>query len=156
MARWFLSGVAGTVAWFAGILIFFGPAQLLLTDAKLQSAKMIDAFTAEPLPRIAEAPWILPVGLLVVNLCVAAAYRLVRSALAGSAWSRGAKFGLLLWLVAIPWFEFYLPFNVLHEPLPLVLLEGVCWFLTLQLVGHVVARTGGAAAAPPDCHRAPA
>ena len=143
MTRWLLGGLAGAVAWFAGIAIFFGPAQAILTNPELQSGKMLGAFTGEPLPRVAETPWVLPVGLLVVNLCVALAYRLVRSSLSGSVWARGRKFGLLLWLVAIPWFEFYLPFNVLHEPLPLVLLEGVCWFLTLQLVGHAIAWTAG-------------
>ena len=40
--------------------------------------------------------------------------------------------------MAIPWFEFYLPFNVMREPLPLVALELVCWFLVLQLVGTTV------------------
>lgn len=143
MKRWLSSAAAGTVAWFAGIAIFFGPAQLLLTSPHLQSAKMIGAFTEPPLPHIVEAPWIFPLGLFLVNLCVAAAYRLVRSSLNGSVWARGRKFGLLLWLVAIPWFEFYLPFNVLREPLPLVFLELACWFLTLQLVGHAVAWAGG-------------
>lgn len=63
----------------------------------------------------------------------------MRGAFGGSIWARGRTFGLVIWLAAIPWFEFYLPFNVLREPLLLALLEGACWLLTLQLVGLAVA-----------------
>jgi len=34
----------------------------------------------------------------------------------------------------IPWFEFYLPYNVMNEPLSLVLLEGLLWLLTIVTV----------------------
>ena len=41
----------------------------------------------------------------------------------------------------VPWFEFYLPWNVMREPAPLVLLEMACWlgvrlgYLAMYLAG---------------------
>jgi hypothetical protein len=37
------------------------------------------------------------------------------------------------------WFEFYLPWNVLHEPAPLVALELVLWLGVMLLVGIAIA-----------------
>lgn len=38
-----------------------------------------------------------------------------------------------------PWFEFYLPWNVLREPAPLVVLELACWLGVMLLVGTAIA-----------------
>ena len=35
----------------------------------------------------------------------------------------------------VPWFEFYLPWNVMREPFDLVLVEAVCWLVVLLAVG---------------------
>ena len=54
-------------------------------------------------------------------------------------WKRGLRFGIVSWVLMAPWFEFYLPWNVLHEPAPLVLLELVCWAGVLLIVGLAIA-----------------
>jgi len=133
------AGAAGGVAWLAGIAVFFGPAQRILTDPSRQSAKFLAAFTEPPLPRQAESPWLVPAGLLAVGVALGLAYHLQAGAGSGSVWRRGRRFGLLAWLVAMPWFEFYLPFNVMREPAALVVLELFCWFLVLQIVGWTIA-----------------
>ena len=39
----------------------------------------------------------------------------------------------------VPWFEFYLPWNVLLEPFPLVALELICWAAVLLVVALTIA-----------------
>lgn len=133
------AGTAAAFAWCVGIVVVFGPAQALLADPERQSAKFLAAFSEPPLPRMAEQPVVLPIGLLVVGLAHALAYRWVGRTLPGPGWRRGLAFGVLAWALMVPWFEFYLPWNVLREPLPLVLLEAACWFLVLLGVGLTTA-----------------
>jgi hypothetical protein len=85
-----------------------------------------------------EAMWIVSLGLCVIGLGFGLAYHIVASALPPRLAASGRAFGLLLWLIAIPWFEFYLPWNVLREPTSMALLELACWFVTMQLVGHAI------------------
>lgn len=137
--RGLLAGAAGGIAWFAGIMVVFGIVQGILTDPTLQSAKFIAAFAEPPLPRQAEWPGLLPIGLLVIGALVGLAYHLLAAGGAGSRWRRGSRFGFAAWLIAMPWFEFYLPFNVMREPPALVALELVCWFVVFQAVGVTIA-----------------
>lgn len=140
-----LAGLAGGVTWFVTIMLFFGPAQIILADEELQSAKMLAAFTQEPLPRAADAPWILIVGLLTIGTLWGLVYTwLVHS---GGLWrdagwlKRGLRFGVTGWVLMVPWFAFYLPWNVLREPPLLVALEMVCWAGVLLSVGMTIAGT---------------
>lgn len=53
--------------------------------------------------------------------------------------------GCTHWALVTPWFEFYLPYNVMHEPLALVMLEGCLWLgvaLTLGLFVSAVVNLG--------------
>jgi hypothetical protein len=137
-----IAGAAGGVAWLIGIMIFFGPAQIILTDPEWQSEKMLAAFTGEPLPRAAEAPWILPIGLLVISVMWGWVYvHLSREwARSGVAWwKRGIRFALVAWVLLVPWFAFFLPWNVLREPAGLVLLEMMCWAGVMLCVGITIA-----------------
>jgi hypothetical protein len=134
-----LAGLAGGVAWMVGVIVIFGPAQKILTDPTRQSAKFLAVWTQEPVPRNVEAPWILPAGLLVLGMCLGLAYHASLPAWRGSPWARGRRFGFIAWLIAMPWFEFYLPFNVMREPFSLVLVELVCWWLVFQLIGAAIA-----------------
>jgi hypothetical protein len=137
--RVIVAGIAAAAAWWAGIVVVFGPAQAVLADPQRQSAKFLAAFAEPPLPRMADSPWALPLGLLVIGLIHALAYRWLGSRLSGPAWRRGLAFGLLAWALMVPWFEFYLPWNVMREPWPLVLLETLCWMIVLLFVGVVIA-----------------
>jgi hypothetical protein len=132
--RLLIAGLAAAVAWLAGLQVFFGPAQRILTDPGLQSPKFLAAFAREPFPRMAEA-WVLPAGLLVIGLIHATAYAWLAPRLDGPPWRRGLAFGALAWALMVPWFEFYLPWNVMREPFPLVMLEAACWAGVLLLVG---------------------
>jgi hypothetical protein len=140
VTRILLAGVAGAIAWLLATLAVFGPAQRILTDPRLQSAKFLAAFAdAAAPPRAADAPWIVPAGILLVSCGFALAYALVHPALGATRLRRGATFGFVAWLLMAPWFEFYLPWNVMLEPWPLVLLELLCWFLVLQVAGQAIA-----------------
>jgi len=141
--RWrrvLLAGLSGGIVWLLAMLALFGPAQRLLTDPRLQSAKFIAAF-ADPVapPRAATAPWIIPAGVVIIATGFALAYGLVHPALGATRIRRGILFGFVAWLLMVPWFEFYLPWNVMLEPWPLVLLELFCWFLVLQLTAQAIA-----------------
>lgn len=142
--RVILAGVAAAVAWWLGMLLFFGPAQAILASPRFQSAKFLGAFGGSPPPRMAESPLVLPLGLLVIGLVFAGVYAWLAPRLPGGRLRRGAAFGLVAWLLMVPWFEFYLPWNVMREPFPLVLLEMACWFGVMQLVGVAVALAYGA------------
>lgn len=134
-----LGGIAGAVAWYAGMLIFFGPAQAILANPEYQSEKFLRVFMEiQPYPHTSGSPWVLFIGLLIIATLYSFAFKLLWEKLPFNRWKRGAFFGLISWLLMTPWFEFYLPWNVMHEPFPLVMLEGVLWFLVLQLVGITI------------------
>jgi hypothetical protein len=140
-----LAGLAAALAWLLGIQIVFGPAQALLADPSRQSAKFLAAFSEEPLPRMAEMPWALPAGILVIGMIFAAVYSWLEPKLGGPTWRKGIAFGIAAWALMVPWFEFYLPWNVLREPFALVLVECACWLLVLILVGLAAALAYAAA-----------
>lgn len=140
--RIIVAGIAGGLAWFVGLLIFFGPAQSILSNPNLQSAKFLAVFTEiQPLPRAATHPWVLFAGLAIIGLIYSLVFAALRKGLPGEGWRKGVVFGLIAWALMVPWFEFYLPWNVMHEPLSLVLLEALLWALVLQLVGIAIAAT---------------
>lgn len=139
------AGVAGGLAWLLGITVFFGPAQAILADPTLQSAKFLRVFTEiEPLPRAATVPWLLFLALPIIGVIHATVFAVLRDGLPGRGWRKGVTFGLVAWALMVPWFEFYLPYNVMHEPFLLVLLEALLWALVLQLVGIAIALVYGA------------
>lgn len=142
-----VGGIVAAVAWWIGVVVVFGPAQIILADPERQSAKFLAAFSEPPLPRIVEQPAAFFGGLLLVGLAQAATYAWLSPRLPGSIWRKGATFGVIAWALMVPWFELYLPWNVMHEPLPLVLLEAACWLVVLLGVGlataQVVDRLGG-------------
>lgn len=123
------------------MVAFFGPAQAVLADPNRQSAKFLAVMgQIEPLPRVAEAPWILFAGLIGIACVYGAVYHFVRHTFGRMRWWRkGLGFGAVAWALMVPWFEFYLPWNVMHEPAPLVLLEGVLWLAVLLTVGLAIA-----------------
>ena len=142
-ARFPLAVLASTVGWMVGMSIAFVPAQAILTDPSRQSAKMLAVFsTLEPLPRIG-TPDRMIVLVAVVSVFLVLGYRLSRPDPSQSWWRRGLRFGTLAWLLMVPWFELYLPWNVLHEPMPLVVLEAACWWITLTCSGLGIAIAHG-------------
>jgi hypothetical protein len=87
---------------------------------------------------VAAAPWILPLGVLCIAVVHAAVYGCIREGLRGRGIVRGLKFGAVAWALMAPWFEFYLPWNAMHEPPLLVALELLCWLLVLLATGAAI------------------
>lgn len=146
------------------MMLLFGPAQAILAAPAYQSEKFLIIFgQLEPLPRTSTAPWILAAGLFAMGLVYGVVYHFVRGAFAGKPWwTRGLRFGAVAWALMVPWFEFYLPWNVMHEPFALVLLEMALWLGVLLIVGITIAAvyewrmsTQDLDAIPPDRHREP-
>lgn len=128
--------------WWIGILIFFvfSGAQQYLGNPEYQSEKFIEVFAVmEPLPRMTENPYFIWVGMFIIGLFPAGVFLYLNNILQGKWWQKGLKYGLIHWALITPWFEFYLPYNVMHEPLPLVILESVLWLLVALFLGLMMA-----------------
>ncbi len=134
MLRYILAGLAAGFTMLAASLATFGPAQAVLADPALQSAKFLDAFNGDPPPRAASSPLIYPLGFIGLGFVHALAFQLLYRGLPRNWVAAGLTYGVAAWLIAYFWFEYYLPWNVMLEPLPLVLLELVCW-LAVMLAG---------------------
>ena len=131
--------LAAAVGWFVGFMLSFTPAQAILANPAHQSAKFLAVFfSIPPTPRIA-SPQAFALLVLGLGIVLATAYRFSRPDATTPRWRRGVRFGALAWLLWVPWFELYLPWNVLHEPMPLVLLEAACWWVTLTCSGLAMA-----------------
>lgn len=138
-----VTGLAGGVAWIAGMVLFFGPAQAILADPELQSAKFYGVM-ADPVhpPRMVESFWIVPAGLMVLGFIYAMVFTIIERGLPGrSTTARGLGFGVVAWALAFTWFEFYLPWNVMREPAALVALELACWLGTMLVLGMAISWT---------------
>lgn len=132
-----LCTLSGTL-WYLCFMLFFvwSGAQSILANPAYQSAKFLGVFTdIEPLPRMYGDTYLLLKGAYLISLLWAILFLLLQTRFSGGWLSKGARFGTLLWVVMVPWFEFYLPYNVMHEPLPLVLFEALLWLCTLISTG---------------------
>lgn len=125
------------VIWFFALNLFFvwSGAQSVLANPAYQSAKFLKAFTAEPLPRAAESFFVVLAGFWGVGAIAGAVFVWLNDKLNYGWLKKGVAFGLIQWALMIPWFEFYLPFNVMLEPLSLVLLEMFLWLGVTLTVG---------------------
>lgn len=137
------SAIAGAVAWWIGLMTIFGAAQGVLAHPALQSAKLNAVYSLEPPPRIAVDAWLLPAGIFLVALVHAITFAYIRGSLPDDPIKRGLAFGAVSWALMVPWFEFYLPWNLMLEPTALVLLEMLCWAGVLVLVGLAISLAFG-------------
>lgn len=145
------AGLAGGAGWWIGFQALFMPAQAILADPGRQSAKFLTVFlTLPPPPKTSVIPWLLPVAFLVFGLIQAGVFHAIRPVLPRRTWLAGLAFGAIAWALCFPWFEFYLPWNVMAEPAALVGLELVLWAGTMAVAGLAIAlayETGGRRAA---------
>lgn len=125
----------GVVWYFAFNLCFvWSGAQGILGDPALQSSKFIKAFIEyQPLPRMTDVT-ILWKGFFLCGLLSATAFLLVGNVQKRIWWKHAIRFGIIHWLIMVPWFEFYLPYNVMNEPLLLVFFEAAIWLVVLMIV----------------------
>lgn len=141
MAKWlrYLLLFSGTgIVWYYAMQLFFvwSGAQSILGNQHYQSTKFIKTFVEyEPLPYMAFDKWFVLKGLVIVGALSALAFVISGQGIKGNRTARGLKFGLVHWLLMTPWFEFYLPYNVMHEPGLLVLLECALWLCVAIVTG---------------------
>jgi hypothetical protein len=110
-------------------------AQQILADPGHQSEKFLSAFMSEPYPRMVEDPCLVLKGLWIAGLFMGGVFVFLNDKLTGGVVKRGMTFGLVAWALIIPWFEFYLPYNVMREPQPLVLFECFLWLGAMLTIG---------------------
>ena len=133
--RGILGGVAGILA--AGavsfpLLLIVGPATVF--NKELQSPKLTAVWDdLKPAPLMMSAPISFGLALAVLGAAQGVAFVLVASAMPRGVVKRGLKYGLILWLLSNLAFEILGPFNLLAEPVPLVLVE-----LAVGLPGNLV------------------
>lgn len=124
--------------WYAAMQCCFvwSGAQSILANPQHQSSKFIKVFTEyQPLPRMATDKSVLWIGFMVIGFIVASAFLLLNDKLPGGWLKRGLIFGVVHCMLMTPWFEFYLPYNVMNEPLLLVLFETTLWLCVTSVVG---------------------
>jgi hypothetical protein len=120
--------------------IGFGNGDGVLLDPATQSAKLIAVWTRlEPLPRILTNPLLMQAGFILVAAVHAAIYRSVSPAWPPGVRSRGLRLSALLYGSTYVFWEFFTPFNLLGEPLPLVGLELAFWALVAASEGFTIA-----------------
>jgi hypothetical protein len=132
------AGLAGSVAWYVGLNVIFGQAQAVLADPSLQSEKMNAIYAMNPPARIVAQPWLLLLGFGLAAFAQAVAFAAIRSSLPAGLIRRGLAFGAIAWALFTPWFEFYLPWSLMHEPTALVLIELLCWSGVMAIVGVTI------------------
>jgi hypothetical protein len=151
------AALAGSVACWWGFLLLFLPAQAILSDPALRSAQFIAVLADLPTAsRSFSSPWLVPAGMAVLALIQAVVFARIRKGLPAGSAARGLTFGGVSWALCFPWFEFYLPWNVMRVPPMLVLLDLLLWAGVMMLTGLAISfaygsdRTGAerAAAAP--------
>lgn len=127
--------------WYLMMQLFFvqSGAQGILANPAYQSNKFLQVFMQlQPLPRMATDSSLVIKGFFICGLFMSAAFLMINALLKGGWLKRGLVFGLLQWMLMTPWFEFYLPYNVMQEPLLLVLFEGVLWLATSLATGTCI------------------
>jgi hypothetical protein len=126
-----LAGLAGGAATNLAMLVTFrvlGFESGLLLDPRWQSPKLIAVWTRlAPLPRVVDAPLPIILGLFAFSLFHAWLYAKLAGHWPRGLWPRAWRLGGLVFVLSYVFFEFFTPFNLFREPLPLVAVELVFW-----------------------------
>lgn len=138
----FIAGMLAGAAIIGGMVMLFGPAQRILADPALQSPKLLQIFMElSPPPRISFSPSLAWLGFGLIGLAHALVFRLVRPALGAGLWEPTVRFTALSWLMMALWFEFWILWNVMHEPVSLIALELTLWAGVLLMEAAVLTFT---------------
>ena len=133
--RGILGGIAGILV--AGavsfpLLLVIGPATVF--NKELQSPKLTTVWEVlEPAPLMMSDPISFGLAMAVLGAAQGVVFVLVASALPRGVVKRGLTYGLIVWLLSTLAFEILGPFNLLAEPVPLVMVE-----LAVGLPGNLV------------------
>lgn len=89
----------------------------------------------EPLPRMIGDEFFMMKGAYCISLLWVALFLFLNAKLGGNWLRKGVVFGTIIWAAMVPWFEFYLPYNVMNEPLDLLLFEATLWLGSILSLG---------------------
>lgn len=140
--RTLVAGITGgvgfvIVSFLTFVLIGSGP----LSDPSVQNPKVIAVMTKiEPLPLWETAPQVILLGYVLFAIGHAFLFRSVAPAWPVGVISRSWRLALVIWGLSCLFFEFLGPFNLLGEPLGLVVLELGFWAVTALVEAAVVVR----------------
>lgn len=99
-----------------------------LFDPAVQSAKLIAVWTRlEPLPLFVTKPHVMLLGYVLFGIGHAVLYRSLAPAWPDGVVPRAWRLTLVIWSLSYLFFEFLGPFNLLGEPVGLVMLELSFW-----------------------------
>jgi len=144
--RTILAGICGGFAMNLVMLLTFrligfgwrGKGILLNPD--VQSKKLIAVWTEiEPIPLVVNNPAPIITGIILFGIIHAFAYRWISSAWPKGIVSRGMRMTILIFLLVFSFWEFFTPFNLFGEPLPLIGLELFFWAIIALADGFVIA-----------------
>jgi hypothetical protein len=144
--RTILAGICGGFAMNLVMLLTFrligfgwrGKGILLNPD--VQSKKLIAVWTEiEPIPLVVNNPAPIITGIILFGIIHAFTYRWISSAWPKGIVSRGMRMTILIFLLVFSFWEFFTPFNLFGEPLPLIGLELFFWAIIALADGFVIA-----------------
>lgn len=144
--RTVLAGIGGGFAMNLVMLLTFrligfgwnGKGFLLNPD--VQSRKLIAVWTEiEPLPLVVNSPAPIIVGIILFGIIHAFVYRWISPAWPKGSIARGLRMSVLIFLLVFSFWEFFTPFNLFGEPLPLIGLELLFWAIIALADGLVIA-----------------
>lgn len=134
------AGTAGGAVFFTISALLFTIAHPLLFDPDLQSAKLIAVWEdIEPLPLSATAPLMMALIFILVAIGRAFIYRWLANAWPPGVAARALRYALLVWFLSLLFFEMFTPWNLLGEPVVLVLVELAIWAVVVLAEGFVFA-----------------
>jgi len=137
--------VAGAAMQAVMALIWMNPLtmRLILSPEFGQSEKLINVWTVwKPLPLILEHPsYPIIAGFFFFTFLHVLVYQQFCSAFPGKTWiGKGLSLALGIWIFQYGYFEFFTPFNLFHEPLPLIGVELLLHGITALVEAMIIAR----------------
>lgn len=132
--RTILAGLAGGTAINVSMLLTFRllgfgwNGKGVLITSPLQSRKLVAVWTEiEPLPLIVTDPLPMIIGLTLFGVGHAFIYKWLAPSWPGRIVTRALRLAALVFFMTFAFWEFFTPFNLFSEPLPLLALETLFW-----------------------------
>jgi len=134
--RWKYATLAGLVGAFVSAIlvgILYTASSPILFNSQLQSAKVLAVYNSiRPLPLLTTNMPAFLVGYVAVSMIRTFVFAWLYRGIPGTGIRKGLSWGLIIWLIATVFSEFYTAVNLLAEPLFLVAFE-----LVLQLPAYM-------------------
>jgi hypothetical protein len=134
IAKTFLAGLCGGITLNIVMLLTFRLLGFgwdgggILISQSTQSPKLIAIWTElEPIPLVVASPAPIIIGLILFGIGHAFIYRWLSPAWPQGIMARTLRMGMLVFFLSFLFWEFFTPFNLFGEPLPLIGLELAFW-----------------------------